>query len=248
MAGSSKYIRHIHIGRVKGAEATIRLAVVAARWSSRTSAISRRLGVSEGRTFAHSPRRQDSLRRPPGRPGARPGNRPSSLRAEADGLAWRRAGSDQSKREKTPCVRPAARAWCRHRSRRHRRGGLEIVVRRLVALLDFAGLQGHKEPGEIPARWCLGQYLGFQFGAVLGAYQVESQSLHQLGPDVDWLQGEISSGSESQPIHSRLPRGSDSYQGPKLSKGGPGWRSTANPAIFMLYEAETMRQQRCVIV
>jgi hypothetical protein len=30
-------------------------------------------------------------------------------------------------------------------------GGVEIVVRRLVALLDFAGLQGHEEPSEVPA-------------------------------------------------------------------------------------------------
>ena len=224
------------------------MAVVAARWSSRTSAISRRLGVSEGRTFAHSPRGQDSLRRSPGRPGARPGNRPSSLRPGADGLAWRRAGSDQSKRGKTPCVRPAARAWCRHRSRRHRRWGTRNRRSPSRRSSGLRGLQGHKEPSEIPAREGLGEDFSLQVGAVLGAYQVESQSLHQLGPDVDWLQGEISSGRESQPIHSRLPRGSDSYQGPKLPKGGPGWRSTANPAIFMLYEAETMRRQRCVIV
>jgi len=66
-------------------------------------------------------------------------------------------------------------------------GGVEIVVRRLVALLGFTGLQGHQEPGQIPARGSLRQDLGFQFGPVLGADQVQTQGFDELASDFDGL-------------------------------------------------------------
>ena len=64
-------------------------------------------------------------------------------------------------------------------------GGVEIVVRRLVALLGFAGLQGYKEAGEIPARGSLGEDFGLQVGAVLGAGQVQTQGFEELATDFD---------------------------------------------------------------
>ena len=70
------------------------------RWQDSGSSPPDGARAASAAAFAHLSRGQDSLRRPPGRPEARHGNRPSSLRAGADGSAWRRAGSGQSTREK----------------------------------------------------------------------------------------------------------------------------------------------------